>query len=62
MTQERRRVAPPLVAPPQTTPAVRGATDESLARPAADYLGSLRWDGAPHDPDTVSAGEFLARL
>ena len=41
---------------------VRGASAETLERPAGAYLASLRWGGTRHDPDTLSAGDFLARL
>lgn len=41
---------------------VRGANAETLDRPAGAYLASLRWDGIARNPDTLSAGDFLARL
>jgi len=41
---------------------VRGASAETLDRPAGAYLASLRWGGIARNPDTLSAGDFLARL
>lgn len=41
---------------------VRGASADTLDRPAGAYLASLRWDGVARNPDTLSAGDFLARL
>ncbi len=52
----------PKVPPPLVREVIRGATTEILARPAGRYLASLRWDGLPGDPDTLSAGAFLSRL
>lgn len=48
--------------PPASGERVRGASEEILKRPAGAYLGSLRWDGPPGDPDAMPASAFLARL
>jgi hypothetical protein len=50
------------VPPPLTREVIRGASADVLARPAGRYLASLRWDGLPGDPDTLSASAFLSRL
>lgn len=47
---------------PPSREAIRGASEEVLRRPAGIFLASLRWDGAPGDPDKLSAAAFLARL
>lgn len=69
MSEQTRPTAPApiaagLVAPKPAPPreAVRGASAQTLSSPAGLYLASLRWDGAPGDPDTLSAASFLARL
>ncbi len=48
--------------PRPTQERVRGASREILERPAGTYLGSLRWDGPPGDPDAIPAAAFLSRL
>jgi hypothetical protein len=62
MTTGPSQPAPARPQPPEPTSAVRGASEEVLARPACVYLASLRWDGSPDDPDTLSAAAFLSRL
>ena len=46
----------------QEPPPVRGATPEALARPAAEFLKGVPWDGPAPNPDTLDAATFLAWL
>ena len=62
MTEGSPRHAPGTPRPSEPEVAVRGASEDVLARPAGLYLASLRWDGTPDDPDSLSAAAFLSRL
>ena len=35
---------------------------DELARPAAEFLARVPWEGAPPDPDRVDAATFLEWL
>lgn len=62
MSESHESREAPLVPLPPAREVIRGASPNILARPAGLYLGSLRWDGLPGDPDTLPAGAFLSRL
>lgn len=47
---------------PSIDDAVRGAPDDALSRPAAEFLGALPWEGRSPDPDALDAATFLAWL
>lgn len=41
---------------------VRGAAPEVLARPAAELLAEVPWQGVTPDPDVLDAATYLAWL
>lgn len=41
---------------------VRGASPEDLARPAAELLADVPWQGMSPDPDVLDAATYLAWL